>query len=213
MIEKIDKNGLRESCTNIRELYENDYHVHNENVKLWDSGGKFHWLNATKPYARYLCRGSVLNLGCSIGGDNYALNTLGFKAYGIDISEYAINNSIAERCIVGDIKEMPYKDQCFDNVFAFDIMEHIPMDYLMQSIGEIKRVTKQVFLARMPFEKTLERHAWHIADGMYDHFTHFEPQRWLELLNSVFVGFKRTHWECEETKNNKSSWWLYRYAR
>lgn len=213
MINKVDKEGLQEPFTDIRKFYNTDYHIHNENIKLWENGGKLHWLNEIKPYARYLCDGSVLNLGCSNGGHNFALNELGFKAYGIDISETAIKNAVAKRCVVGDIKDMPYRDEYFDNVLAFDIMEHIPMDYLMQSIGEIRRVTKKIFLARIPFEKTLERHAWYLADGVYDHFTHLEPQRWLELLDSAFVGFGRTYWECGETKNNKSSWWLYRYEK
>lgn len=214
MIEKIDKEGLKESCSNIKELYENDYHVHNANIQLWERGGKFHWLGEIKPYARQLYKGSVLNLGCSIGGHNYALNTLGFKTYGIDISKYAINNSIAGGCIVGDIKDMPYRDEYFDNVLAFDVMEHIPMDYLVQSIGEIRRITKKIFLARIPFEKTLERHAWYIADGIFDHYTHFEPQKWVSLFDSIFMEFKKADfWECGETKNNKSSWWLYRYEK
>jgi SAM-dependent methyltransferase len=191
----------------------NEYHVHKENIRLWETGGKHHFFNEVKQYERYFCKGSILNVGCSIGGHNYALNELGFRAYGIDISEFAIKNAVAERCIVGDVKEMPYKNEYFDNVFAFDIIEHIPMDYLQQSLDEIRRVTKKIFLARIPFEKTLERHAWHIADGIFDHFTHFEPQKWLRRLDSIFAGFSRTFWECEYTKNNKSSWWLYKYER
>jgi len=71
---------------------------------------------------------------------------LGINAYGVDISAYAINNSLPEvrsRLKLCDIEQekLPFNDDSFDVVIMTEVIEHLKkIDFAME---EIKRVLKQ----------------------------------------------------------------------
>lgn len=82
----------------------------------------------------------ILDFGCARGYTVKALRLLGYRAFGIDISEWAIRNA--------DEEVKPYLNWCtnsppllpreFDWIIAKDVLEHIPqcadaIEYLMQS--------------------------------------------------------------------------------
>ena len=58
---------------------------------------------------------------------------------------------------VGDIRDMPFEDDSFDLVCAFEVLEHIPKKDLDKALKEMKRVSREHVLVSVP------QHARYIA--------------------------------------------------
>jgi ubiquinone/menaquinone biosynthesis C-methylase UbiE len=106
--------------------------------------GKKHMMK----YMKYLRKGSclkMLDIGC---GEGYYLRDAteeGIDAYGIDISTHALENALAEvkdRITFGSITEIPFADEEFDIMTAFDVIEHIHPKDTLKALAEIRRVLK-----------------------------------------------------------------------
>jgi len=89
-------------------------------------------------------RGKLLDVSCGKGIFLALASEKGFKTYGIDISEVAIN--IAEQVSplsileVGNAERMPYPDDAFDVVTCLGSLEHFTD--ISNGIKEISRVLK-----------------------------------------------------------------------
>lgn len=70
----------------------------------------------------------LLDDGCGIGQITTAMRILGFKAEGIDISPESvkIGRERGEKITLGDMRNLPFKDNSFDIVIAGGSMEHFP---------------------------------------------------------------------------------------
>ena len=83
---------------------------------------------------------TILDYGCSKGFLVKALRMLHRKAWGVDISEYALNNVPEDIKIfchkVGEIDSM-----FFDFCIAKDVFEHIPVEELTGILKELKTKT------------------------------------------------------------------------
>jgi len=81
---------------------------------------------------------NVLDVGCY---DGYWLSTQGAKnKYGLDIDivkKYPNINYIKDNAL-----NIPFEDNKFDQVFAFDVIEHVPENTEEQFISELIRVAK-----------------------------------------------------------------------
>jgi SAM-dependent methyltransferase len=89
----------------------------------------------------------VLDVGCAKGFFLYdlALAVPGIECHGIDISEYAIQNSLEEvrnNLVVGNAKELPYEDNSFDLVIAVNTIHNLEYDECAQALREIQRVSR-----------------------------------------------------------------------
>jgi len=86
--------------------------------------------------------GKVLDVGCGVGQVVARLQSAGFEAYGVDVSEPNIERAktVCSRCQLYDGKTVPFADQFFDSVGALNVLEHVeqPEDFLR----ELVRVTK-----------------------------------------------------------------------
>jgi ubiquinone/menaquinone biosynthesis C-methylase UbiE len=108
------------------------------------------WVKDIKP-----CK--VLDLGCGIGQYVAALNLLGFKTTGLDISPKSVN--IAQEhglnVILGDIRELPFEDNSFDIVITGGSLEHFPETE--KGFSEVARVLKSkgLFLGNVPNRMTV----------------------------------------------------------
>ena len=52
--------------------------------------------------------------------------------------------------IVGDLKRLPFLDNTFDTVCAFEVLEHLPFDTFEDAIKELIRVSKKNLLISLP---------------------------------------------------------------
>lgn len=95
-----------------------------------------------------------LDLGCGIGRHVIYLDDMGFDAYGIDLSEKAINTAktwskfeqkehLLERFHLGSITEMPYKDDIFDFVVSHGVLDSMNYEIAKKAIKETHRVMKK----------------------------------------------------------------------
>lgn len=81
---------------------------------------------ACKKVAEYfgMRRGdSLLDVGCSRGYYVRALRVLGYRAFGYDVSEWAVKNCDPE---VAEYVSNEFPKRAFDWVLAKDVLEHIP---------------------------------------------------------------------------------------
>lgn len=95
-----------------------------------------------------------LDLGCGIGRHAIYLDDMKFEAYGIDLSEEAINfaqkwcnslgrHKLKNRFLVGTITHMPYKDNFFDFVVSHGVLDSMNFDIAKEAILETYRVMKK----------------------------------------------------------------------
>lgn len=91
---------------------------------------------------------SLLDIGCAKGFMIYDFyrQIEGIKLKGIDISNYAIENShkeIKKFLSVADAKSLPFDDQSFDHVISINTIHNLDIDDCIKAIKEIIRVSKK----------------------------------------------------------------------
>lgn len=70
----------------------------------------------------------------------------GVNIQGIDVSEYAIKNSINEmkdKVFVGNAKKIPFEDNSFDYVISINTIHNLDLEDCAKSLREIERVSKK----------------------------------------------------------------------
>ena len=111
---------------------------------------------------------TLLDVGCARGEFVRFTTRLGIDSYGVDISEAAISQVppyLKERCLVGDISELPFNDDRFDLVTSFATLEHISQEKSERVIKELLRVSrKKVFLQICVCDSPLERKKHYLLD-------------------------------------------------
>ena len=86
----------------------------------------------------------------------------GLQIKGIDISEYAIQNSlddIKDYQDVGDAKDLPYEDDSFDLALSIVTLHNLPREECAQSLKEIARVSKNSFITLDAYSNDEEKSA------------------------------------------------------
>lgn len=95
-----------------------------------------------------------LDLGCGIGRHVVYLDDMKFQAYGIDLSEEAIEFAknwcdslkkyeLKNRFTVGTITNMPYESNFFDFIISHGVLDSMNFDIAQKAILEIYRVMKK----------------------------------------------------------------------
>ncbi len=95
---------------------------------------------------------SCLDVGCGTGGLVKSLRKFGIDAYGVEISEQALelaDHSVKPFLKKGDITRLPYDDDQFDLVLTFDVMEHMERSKIKKSINETIRVSRKYILHKI----------------------------------------------------------------
>ena len=91
---------------------------------------------------------SLLDVGCAKG---FMLNDFkrlikGLRIKGVDISKYAIDNSMEEVknfLSVGDAKKLNFKDNEFDYVISINTVHNLDIEECKKALKEISRVAKK----------------------------------------------------------------------
>lgn len=96
----------------------------------------------------------LYDIGCAKGYFVREARRVGFDAYGLDISQYAIDSApsdVTPYVQQGNVVSLPWDDTSADVVHTGEFMEHIYPDELDQSMSEILRVLKPggLFLNRI----------------------------------------------------------------
>ncbi len=90
---------------------------------------------------------TVLDVGCAKGFmlHDFAELIPGISVKGVDVSEYAIENTIddmKEHVQVADARKLPFEDNQFDLVISINTVHNLEKDELAIALQEIERVSK-----------------------------------------------------------------------
>ena len=108
------------------------------------------WTEVVKTFKNYWDlnnRSKLLDVGCGKGFMIYDFVKLipGITVKGIDISEYAINNSLEEikkDLIVANAKSLPFEKNQFDYAISINTVHNLEIDDCTKALKEIDRVSK-----------------------------------------------------------------------
>ena len=109
-----------------------------------------YWSEVVKTFRDYWNlteKSSLLDVGCAKG---FMINDFKklipkMKVAGVDISEYAINNSmisVKKYLSVSDAKSLPFDDNSFDYVISINTIHNLEKKSCGQALREIQRVSK-----------------------------------------------------------------------
>ncbi len=115
---------------------------------------------------------TVLDVGCAIGLLVETLRQRGVEAYGVDVSEYAIEQvhpTVREYCRVGGATE-PF-GRNYDLITCIEVLEHMAPEQAQPAIANLCAHTDRVLFSSSPFD--------------YAEVTHFNvqpPEYWAQLF-------------------------------
>jgi len=89
---------------------------------------------------------TVMDFGCAKGFLVNALRLLGLKAYGVDVSEYAISQSMKETSNYIQVIEPFSNDfRTCDHLIAKDILEHIEYEHIDEQMDILREKCETIF--------------------------------------------------------------------
>lgn len=97
---------------------------------------------------RYLLKGSVLDVGCGNGIYGLEIASRGDNVLQIDIADRRFPGARHLPFRKMDAQRLDFPNDCFDNVVAFDIMEHLDDDVLF--LQEARRVCRGRLILSVP---------------------------------------------------------------
>ena len=111
----------------------------------YDDKGRFHSYYYQVKFLTGLNPESILEIGV---GSKTLVNYL--RQHNQTIYSCDIDKTL-EPDYVGDIRNLPFKDNEFDVVCAFQILEHIPWEDVPKALSELRRVSKNHVVISIPF--------------------------------------------------------------
>jgi ubiquinone/menaquinone biosynthesis C-methylase UbiE len=123
----------------------------------------------------------ILNVGAALGASTIMLQEFG-NVTSIEYNKYCcdfVNDNFKLDFIHGSITELPFKDNEFDLVCAFDVVEHVQEDVL--AISELHRVCKPggYTFTTVPTFKFL----WSEHDIINEHVRRYTMKNYLSLFD------------------------------
>lgn len=161
----------------------------------------------------------VLELACGSANDYRFFDSYGIAGFldytGIDLNETNIVNALQHypdvNFEVGSILDLPYADDSFDYVLAFDIFEHLSLAAMHQALGEAKRVARQGIVIAFFIMVNAPEHNERIK-GSY-HWNELSAPRIRDELATDFSSVRMHHIPAFLKKNygathsyNKKAW-------
>lgn len=134
-------------------------------------------------------RNSVLDVGCAKGFMLYDFTQLirGVSVRGVDISKYAIENSIPDirmQLMVANAVSLPFEDNSFDLVLSINTIHNLDEDECVKALREIERVSrKHSFITVDAYRNESEKkrmYQWNLTAK-----TILSVDRWKELFDEV----------------------------
>lgn len=122
----------------------------------WSKNTDNHWLIPCVESAylaeKWKAKGyrDFLDLGCGLGRHSIYMATHGFDVTAIDLSEYGVNylKDWAKKCNldikteVSNMLSLPFGDNSFDCIMAFNVIYHTDTQGFIKAINEIKRILR-----------------------------------------------------------------------
>ena len=116
---------------------------------------------------------TVLDAGCALGFLVEGLRNQGVEAFGIDISDYAIENvhrTIKPFCWQGSVID-PFLPQKYDLIVTIEVLEHLPKEQAEAAVANTCAFADDILFSSSPFD--------------YKEPTHFNvqpPEYWVNVF-------------------------------
>lgn len=126
-------------------------------------------------------RGSILEVGAARGGYVNLLTKRGWKATGIDISEYAVEvgkNLYKANLIAGTLDNVKFNDK-FDAIVMYQVLEHVPSPkFVLEKSYELLN-DKGIIVIEVPnlesFDMKINKDRKRLSYDLPRHLSHFTP--------------------------------------
>jgi glycosyltransferase involved in cell wall biosynthesis/ubiquinone/menaquinone biosynthesis C-methylase UbiE len=82
----------------------------------------------------------TLDAGCGLGFLVSELKKFNVESCGVDISDFAVKSSEDPDVVLGDVENLPFKNEVFDLVVSSEVLEHL--NNPKKAVAEFKRVLK-----------------------------------------------------------------------
>ncbi|HVP92746.1 MAG TPA: class I SAM-dependent methyltransferase [Acidobacteriota bacterium] len=134
---------------------------------------------------------TALDVGCAYGYAVDILDSLGYDAYGVDISDYSIKRAkklYPADFLISDVqKELPFRKDYFNLVTCFEVIEHLA--YPLRAIRNMFDACKGVMICTTPnrtVEKPIKKVVRDFDETHVNVKTKDEWEKYLENLNCSF---------------------------
>lgn len=88
---------------------------------------------------------TVLEVGIGPGTLGHILKKRGYKYKSVDVDKNLKPD------FVGDVRKLQMKDNSFDTVCAFEVLEHLPFRDFTTALSELRRVAKNYVIISLPY--------------------------------------------------------------
>jgi 2-polyprenyl-3-methyl-5-hydroxy-6-metoxy-1,4-benzoquinol methylase len=128
----------------------------------------------------------ALDVGCAYGYSSRVLEELGYETFSFDISKWGINQakstSNAQFLVCDAQTSMPFKNETFDLVTCFDVLEHLP--FPEKALLSMFDVSKGIIVCTTPNEKVEKPIRKLTRDYDESHINTKSPQQWQNCITS-----------------------------
>jgi len=145
---------------------------------------------AKKFSSKYLDRADyILDAGCGVGNYLHMIDRKG--CFGVDLDRYAVGTAnkycVNSNFLIASVLDLPFRDNAFNVVTIFEVIEHLPAGTEKRAIAEIRRILNSfgIILLSTPNHHFL----CNIMDPaflLYGH-RHYKIKKLMELI--IDVGF------------------------
>ena len=160
------------------DLYENtDYGRRGRGINVYHG---YQVIHLTKEYK------SMLNVGCGL--PDYSQHVPWIEHYGAcDISPHVVqyHYDAGRFCFQADLTEaLPCKDNLYDVIGCFDVLEHIPEEDVDFALSELGRVAKHMILLTIAYAPT--RRDGTLGEAL--HICIHDPGWWTKRIEAATGG-------------------------
>lgn len=149
-------------------------------------------------FYKYILRAhTILDVGCATGMSIWVFRKLlGMKAFGVDISSYAVENSIKStrqyiKCMnVQEEKLTAFKDK-FDLVVSYDAIEHLETNKIEATMKNIFSVTNKAVFGIYVMDEPVSMIHNLLGIIHKTHFSEYTSSWWIDKLSSINLAATR----------------------
>lgn len=134
----------------LKKTFSKNYFLENSTTLGWGETSAVLDKERAELLKKYLIGKKILDVGCGLGVYVDYICSLGFEGFGVDlVDEFIKKNKVNKKgqFIKGAAEKLPFKDNFFNTVILFDILEHGDD---VKILNEAKRVSKKRIIIIAP---------------------------------------------------------------